>query len=177
MQALIDFLIGNILALWPIARVYSWQQGVLIRNGILRGEVGPGLHWRWWFVDEYYCVSIAEQTIDLRVGTITTRDGVCAAISANITYRIRSVRMLWQNVYHIDTSLRDLALGFLAEQCSECSWRELHEGRAELQDHLATHMSEAVRHWGVEVVRVYITDLAKARPYRLFGNEPPRERQ
>ena len=172
MQALINFVIRNLLALWPIARVYSWEQGVRIRNGVLREEVGPGLHWRWWFVDEFYRVSAAEKTIDLRVGTITTTDGHSAAISANITYRVRSVRAMWQNVHQVEDSLRDLALGFLAEECSGCTWEALRDGRSGLHARLAEHMTDGVSSWGVEVVRVHLTDLVRAKPYRFFGSTP-----
>lgn len=170
MQALIDFLIRNLLALWPVARIYSWEQGVLIRNGRIIREVGPGLHWRWWFADEFYRVSATQKTIDLRAGTVTTADGRTVTISANITYRVRSIRLMWQNVSDVQTSLRDVALGFLAERCSASTWDELQGGRSILGGSLAVHMTDTVAPWGVEVVRVQLTDLVRVRPYRFFGS-------
>jgi modulator of FtsH protease HflK len=171
-QALIDFIIRNLLALWPIARVYSWQQGVRLRGGILREELPPGLHWRWWFIDEVYRITVAEQTLDLAVGACTTRDGRSVAVSANLAYRIVSVRQMWAAVDDVKCSIRNVALGYLVGECSRQSWDTLTTGRDDVQAQLAAYMTRQLAIWGVEVTRVHITDLVEARQYRLFGDAP-----
>lgn len=44
MQALIDFLIRNLMALWPLARVNEWNRAILVRLGKIRRETScaPG---------------------------------------------------------------------------------------------------------------------------------------
>ncbi|HEX8321025.1 hypothetical protein [Longimicrobium sp.] len=52
MQALIDFIIRNLMAFWPLARVNAWEIGLRVRLGHVREELRTGIHWRWPFLDE-----------------------------------------------------------------------------------------------------------------------------
>lgn len=168
MQAILDFVVKHVMAFWPLARVYSWQQGVRVRLGKLREELEPGIHWRWPFVDEVFKVSTAEYTLDLRAGAITTSDGHSIAVSANLAYRIVSVRTMWQNVADVDESIQNMALGFLTTECARRSGPELLGDRTEMQGSLASFMTAELAAWGVEVTRVCLTDLVRAKQYRLF---------
>lgn len=172
MQALIDFLIRNLLRFWPLSRVYSWEQGVRVRCGRLGEELGPGLHWRWPFLDEVFRVTCAEQTLDLATGTVTTRDGRSVAVSAGLAYRVLSVRQMWGAVHAVDRSIANLALGFLAAECARRSWTELLTERDTTERELATYITNELASWGVQVTRVCVTDLVEARPWRVFGDVP-----
>ena len=173
MQALINFIIANLKAIWPISRVYSWHRGLLIRGGIIKRELDPGLHCRWPILDEVYTANCAEQTIDLPTAAVTTSCGRSVAVSANIAYRIFSPKSLWQKVSNIERSVTNLTLGFLASECTKRSWDDLTHRRDDVQSELAAHMSKQLEPWGVEITRVYLTDLVEARHYRLFGDAPP----
>jgi regulator of protease activity HflC (stomatin/prohibitin superfamily) len=169
-QALINFIIAQWKALWPISRVYSWEKGLLIRGGIIRRELAPGLHVRWPVLDEVYRANCAEQTIDLPTAAVTTSCGKSVAASANLAYRTCSPKKLWSKVSNIERSVTNLTLGFLAGELTKRSWEDLTQRRDDVQSELAAHMSKQLEPWGVEVTRVYLTDLVEARHYRLFGD-------
>lgn len=170
MQALINFIIANLKAIWPVSRVYDWERGLLIRGGIIRRELEPGLHLRWSILEEVYRANCNEQTVHLPTASITTSDGKSVAVSANIAYRVLSPRTLWKAVTNIERSLTNVALGFLSTECTKRSWQDLTQRRGEVQAELVTYMSKQLEVWGVEVTRLYITDLVEARHYRLFGD-------
>ena len=172
MQALLNFVITKWKALWPISRVYSWHIGLLIRGGIVKRELEPGLHVRWPILDEVYSETRAEQTIDLPTVAVTTSCGRSVAASANLAYRIFSPKLLWLKVSKFERSVTNLTLGFLADELTKRSWQDLTLRRPDVQAELAAHMSKQLEEWGVEVTRVFITDLVEARHYRLFGDTP-----
>jgi regulator of protease activity HflC (stomatin/prohibitin superfamily) len=172
MQALINFIIANLKAIWPVSRVYGWQHGLLIRGGKLQRELAPGLHWRWSILEEVYTAYSTEQTVDLPTAAITTSDGKSLALSANIAYRVISLKTLWGAVSNIQQSITNVAIGYLATECTKRSWGDLTSGRENLQAELAEHMSRQLSAWGVEVTRVFITDLVEARQWRVFSDAP-----
>lgn len=171
MQALIDFLIRNLLHLWPVARLYTYQRGVRVRCGHMRETVGPGLHWRWWFIDQFWITNISEKTIDLPCGSVTTADGRPCTISGNLSYVIENPALLWKNVNDFDGSLGNLALGRLCTFASTQSWEELGR-RSSLEEEVLSVLREELKNWGVKPTRFHLTDLVEARHWRLFGDSP-----
>lgn len=170
MQALIDFLMANLRALWPIARVYAWEQGLLVRCGHAKRELAPGIHWRWWFIDEVFRQVATEFTVELKPASITTRDGRAVALGANLSYRIVSIRKLWMNCAYFADSVKNLALGQLTTACLERDWAELVTGRDLLHAGLLAALKAAVAPWGVEITRLQLTHLVEAPAYQLLGD-------
>jgi regulator of protease activity HflC (stomatin/prohibitin superfamily) len=172
MQALIDFLVRNLMALWPIARINEWQTGFTVRCGLIHRELTPGLHWRWPFLEEVRRWPATEITVDLPVGAVTTTDGYAAAISANLSYRLVSMRTNWLAVQDSDASLVNVALGVIASECAGRSWPQLCERRRALETDLTGRVNEVAVPWGLLVTRLRLTDLVRARQYRLIGDAP-----
>lgn len=168
MQAFIDFLIRNLLQLWPIARVYSWQQGLRVRRGVVREELTAGLHWRWWFIDEVKTWPSNQQALDLATASITTTDGVAISVSANVAYRMVSIRLMWLNVWDTVRTMKQLALGEIASHCAHRPWAELRDQRPVLEAALVIAINARVAPWGLIVERVHLTDLVITRGHRHY---------
>lgn len=168
MQALIDFLIRNLLALWPIARVHEWKQGLLVRNGRIRRELPPGLHWRWWFIEEVLTWPANTIAQDLETAAVTTTDGTSVAISANYAYRMLSIAKMYRGVWNTEPTLNRLILGCIATHCAQEAWDYLQHNRADLEARLVVAVNAKVTHWGVVVDTINLTDLVRVRPYRHY---------
>lgn len=168
MQALIDFLIRNLLAVWPVARVRSWEQGLRIRAGIAREDLPPGLHWRWPFVDEVRTWPANDIGLDLSTAAITTRDGVACAVSANCVYRMRSIRAMHLRLWNTETTLRQIAAGVMASTCAGKAWASLQADRPALEAEIREAVNGALAEAGVEVLRLHLTDLVVVRPHRHY---------
>jgi regulator of protease activity HflC (stomatin/prohibitin superfamily) len=168
-QALIDFIIRNLMALWPIARVDAWENGVIVRNGRIIRTLKPGIHWRWWFIEQVKTAWSTELTIDLPNASIMTTDGESIIVSANIAYIIESIEKLWTTLSNSTDTIKNVSLGFLASECAKRSWTELTQDRDALQSEFTKHLQEITSPWGLKMTRVYITDLVPVRQYRLFG--------
>jgi regulator of protease activity HflC (stomatin/prohibitin superfamily) len=167
-QALIDFLIRNVMAFWPMALVRSWQRGLRVRLGIAREELEPGVHWRVPFVDEIICAVSVEDMIDLPLADIPTKDGKTVTFSANIAFRIVSPRAMWLSVYDVDENLARLASGKLATLVTRRTWMQLQQGQQEMRNWLRDQLTQETKEWGIEVTRVFITNLSVARQVRLL---------
>lgn len=168
MQALIDFVVRNLLQFWPVARVYAWQQGLRVRGGRIREELGPGLHWRVPFLDEVQTWPATEQAYDLETAAVTTADGVEIAISANLALQLTSIRQLYGTVWSAERTVCRLAIGEIASYCAAEPWARLSTRRAAVEAELLARLNARVRDWGLRVPRVHLTDLVKVRPHRHY---------
>lgn len=168
MQAFLDFVIRNLLALWPIARVYEWQLGMIVRGGKIQRELAPGLHWRWWFFDEVKTWPRTDIGLDLATGNITTCDGVPVSVSANMTYRMTSIATNYRRLWSTENSLKLISLGHLASYCAKQDWPSLQAQRERHEEALRSTLDTVAREWGCEVLRVHLTDCVHTRAHSHF---------
>jgi regulator of protease activity HflC (stomatin/prohibitin superfamily) len=168
MQALLDLIIRNLLQLWPIARVYSWQAAFRVRRGVAGAEMGAGLHWRWPFLDEIYRWPKNEQCLDAQAAGITTTDRVPVTIAGNFAYHVRSIRQMWLSVFHVDSQLCKLLQSEIARAAARRTYGELVTGRGAVEAEVIEAVNARVRGWGIELTRVQLTDLTTARPHRHY---------
>src|SRR5687768_11455921 len=114
MQQLLQYILDRLMTLWPFVMVREWNIALLVRGGKILRELGPGIWWRWPFIDEIRYCTRTECVVDLATAAIETRDGKAMAISANMAYRVTSAAKVWRTVFDMDDSLTRLALGRIA---------------------------------------------------------------
>lgn len=170
MQALVDFIVRNLMALWPVALVKEWELAIMLRSGRINRSLGPGLHWRWWFIEEKKAWPGQEIVIDLPVGSCTSADGRTLTISANLGYKVTDYTTYLRSVWNGEASLKATAIGFLTSTVAGKEWAALATDRKGLEAELRDSLGAVVAPWGVAITRVYLTDLVEARQYRLFGD-------
>jgi len=178
-QALIQFIIDRFFWLWPIVRVNEWQAGMMVRCGRIHRELkGGGLYWRWWGFESLYTWPATENSLDLASGGVTTRDGHAVSLSANISYRLVSLRAFYLRFWNSETTLQRVAIGMLCTAAAREDWSSLLANRADfetaqLRQFQALAAAEA---WGVEIVRFNLTDMVPAPAHRHYidGSLPTR---
>lgn len=159
MQALVDLIVRNLMALWPIAKVLEWETAILVRCGRIVRVLGHGLHWRWPFFDEVKTWPGNEVCIDLASGAITTSDGRCVTVSANCRYRLFNAALGWKMVWSFETSIKQSVLGILCTGCASRTWDELTKDRRALEAALVQEVNDVTSAWGIRVTAMNLTDL------------------
>ena len=167
MQALVEFILRQLAALWPIARVYEWDLAFMVRNGRITRDLQPGLHWRWLFAEEVRRYPRRECTLDLESAAITTTDGVAVALSANLSYQMVDLRRCWRTVWNIEKTMAQAALGRLCSSCASRSYPELIARGVE--EALLLEMNRDLGEgWGISFTRLHLTDCVKLRAHRHY---------
>lgn len=168
MQALIDFVMRYIAALWPVVCVREWETALMVRNGHIRQPLGPGLHWRWWFIEEVKRWPAVEVALDLDTAGITSTDGVSFVLSANIGYRLVDISQSWRSLWNMESTMKKTAIGIIATSCSTYSWSGLCMSRESVEYRLLTELNQLFGSWGLQVTRVHLTDLIQGRAHRQY---------
>lgn len=168
MEALLAWIGDRIAVLVIWQTIYDWQRGIKIRLGRIRGELGPGLHWRWPFIEEFEVADTTERTTDLRPAAATTLDGKPVTASANMIYKVVSPAKMWKTVQSVDDSVKNMALGYLVEAIGSRRWESVVRDRRHIQEWMLAEVNKEFSRWGVRVIKVTITDLVITKQIRLF---------
>lgn len=164
MQAFIDFLIKNLLKLWPIARVDQWETGIRVRAGIIKETLKPGLHWRWLFIEEVLTWWSTEMSCALATGCVTCASGESVIVSANIRYRVVDYAMSKRTIFDLQATLKRNLIGMICTEVAGRDWSTLAGNRAQLGRALMKSVGETAATWGLLVTAIDITDLAVTQP-------------
>jgi regulator of protease activity HflC (stomatin/prohibitin superfamily) len=169
MQALIDFIIRNLLALWPIAVVDEWHIAMMVRNGRIRRTLGTGLHWRWWFIEKKIEWPSSEVVLTLATASLTTADGRAVSVDANLGYRLRDIARSWRGVWNLETSIRGTASGVMCSLLATKRWAEFQGvSRVDREREIRETLNAALTSYGVEIVRLHLVACVEARQHRHF---------
>lgn len=164
MQAFIDFIVKNLLKLWPIARVDEWETGILVRAGIIQHVLKPGLHWRWLFLDEVITWWSSEMSAALATGCVVCASGEPVIVSANIRYRITDYVTTKRAIFDLQATLKRNLVGLLCTEVAARSWADLSSDRRKLEAELKAIVNETAKAWGLLVTDINLTDLVQTMP-------------
>lgn len=168
MQALIDFIVKNLLAIWPVTRIDQWEHGLVVRGGHIQRTLGVGLHWRWPFVDVVKKWPANLIALDLPAASVTTRDGKSVAVSANLGYRVTSISLMWLNLWNSENTLAKITVGELASYCAGEDWAHLASERRKVETEIVQRLNERCSDWGILIESVRLTDLVATRGHRHY---------
>lgn len=173
----IDALLSRIAELWPFARVRTWERGVRFRywpwlKEPSIEEVGPGVWFAFWWFEEVMSESVVQQTKNLPTQSITTKDDVSVSFSMNFLYEVTDIRAKFTKVHDFEESLVNLAMIHLAKRVRRVPWEYLRGHQATLERRIRRAIERQANQWGVKIVDVGLTDMVKAKQWRVYGDPP-----
>lgn len=155
----------GLLVWWVI--VAPWEQALRVRLGKHVTLLGTGVHLRVPGIDRIYRQSVRQRTADLRTQTLTTSDGHTVTLAGTIRYAIGDIERLYETLHHAEATIIDLAAGAIAEEVASRTRFGLAPER------LAQAVNERLdlERFGLADGRVYITDFAFVRTFRLIQDQ------
>ena len=150
----------------PWVIIDPYEQGVVLRLGRFVRSVGPGAHWRIPFIDTVLYENVVPKVERLQSQSIQTADGKSATVRLTATYRIWDIEAALLQVDDVTASTLDAIMGRAAPLLARSTWDEITDPAFSLL--LTAECAEAVEEFGVEIIRVQLSDLTTARTFRLF---------
>ena len=146
----------------------DYERGVLLRFGKFRRVLEPGFHWLIPFhVDEAMSDMSVPTSTNLPVQTLTTADDVQVSLSAVVTWQVGDIRKFLLKSGNHSEIVMDSTLGIISRGVTSVRWADLQT--EEFQDTLVSDIRKKARRWGMKVLDVQISDLAKTRTYRILS--------
>jgi regulator of protease activity HflC (stomatin/prohibitin superfamily) len=95
--------------------VQPWQNALIVRNGKIRKEVSGGIYFKIPYFDSVFVQENRLRVVLFSIQTLTSKDGQAITISTSLGYSINSIQKLYKSLYHPETTLGNIAMGFLAD--------------------------------------------------------------
>lgn len=175
LDKLIDFVLQFLSDILPFFVVKHYDRAVRLRFGVKhckKDEKGndlplePGLHFKIPFVDQIYEHLVTVTTLDLDEQTITTKNNIAIVVKAVIKYEVSDVVTLLMEVNSPLDALKDMAKGIIRSAIINRNWDECNG--VELTKEIDSKIKTESKKWGLKVIQVTLTDLAKMNSIRLL---------
>jgi regulator of protease activity HflC (stomatin/prohibitin superfamily) len=129
----------------------------------------------WWpAVTHITIYPVARQANDLRAQTLVTSDGRTFTVAGMIVYEIKDVVKIVAHTFDPDDTIRDIALTAIHDACIQHSGDSLMAGArsGSLDREMRAEAKKYLEPYGVNVLKLTLTDLAPCRVYRLVNSAP-----
>lgn len=171
-------------ALAWVGKIFDWLGAFIPRWVILdttegaikyvRGSrivvCGPGIHWYWPVLTRWSEYPTARQTDRLETQTMESKDCITFIVAGTITWTVDDIAKLVPTTFSPTTTVVELAASAVHDICCEYEYSELQaaqrKGRS-LKTALRNEAQSQLTEYGVRVIKIQLTSLARARVLRV----------
>lgn len=154
--------------IWPLFIIEQYNKGVLLRNGVFKRVLEPGLHWKAPFIDSYMECIVVPTTINLPSQSLTTKDEKNLVVRSVIKYQVIEVDTYLLGVYDAVDALADMTMSIIKRAVMDSSWEECKSN--DLDNSITTKARREAKKWGIEIIQVTLTDIGQIRSFKLFND-------
>lgn len=164
---LIDILLQFIDLFRFFIVIDEFERAVVLRLGRYHKSLEPGLHFMLPFnVDNAIVDNVVPRTVNLGAQGLTTKDGKTITLSAVVTAQIRDIRKATLEVERVNDALTDSCYATIGDLVIAHDWEDVR--KPEFSDTLLKACRKQAFRYGIEILRVQLTDLTPSRALRLF---------
>jgi regulator of protease activity HflC (stomatin/prohibitin superfamily) len=164
--AIVEWL-GQFFPRWKV--VPTTEGWVKFVKGTRVVSGGAGIVWYWPATTVFMFHPTTRQAIDLRGQTVTTADGVPLLVGGLITYQIFDIEKALAHTWQPDETIRDTALTAVQHVIKTRTYAEVNaqDKTGDLQRALRKEARRVLETYGVRVIKLSITDLARTRVVKV----------
>lgn len=130
----------------------------------------PGqVHFYWPVTTLWQDYPIVRQTDRLESQTIESKDGKTFIVAGTITYMVTDLMALLNTTHSATTNTRELAASAVHDICCDYDYAELQlkNQKGTLKTELRNEAQKQLGEYGVRVIKLQITSLARCRVYKV----------
>jgi hypothetical protein len=162
----IDIIIVYILLLSGTALIVSsflivinqYQRAIILRLGLYKKKVKPGIHTRFPLVDSVLVIDIRERVREFNAERMLTKDNVPVTIDAILRYKIMEERAndAMLNVENFNEMIKQVSQTTLRNNIGASLFQEILSKREEINHTIKSLIEKESNNWGIMVTGVEI---------------------
>jgi regulator of protease activity HflC (stomatin/prohibitin superfamily) len=162
----IDIIIVYILLLSGIALIVSsfliiinqYQRAIILRLGLYKKKVKPGIHTRFPLIDSVLVIDIRERVREFNAERMLTKDNVPVTIDAILRYKIMEERAndAMLNVENFNEMIKQVSQTTLRNNIGASLFQEILSKREEINHTIKSTIEKESNGWGIMVTGVEI---------------------
>lgn len=164
---LIDFLLNFLYDILPVFFVKQYDNGVVLRAGKFHRVVTPGPVFKIPFIDKVETQTIVTTTLSVPTQSVITKDKKQLVVKAVVKYKISDVQLFMLTVYDAQDAIADTTQAIIKAQVATKEFDECSDN--EFDNTITKKLRNEVKHWGIEIEKVTLTDIGQIKSLRLFN--------
>jgi len=156
--------ISTLFQWWFI--VTPWEKAVRVRMGKKVEVKSEGIYFKIPFLDTVYTQNTKIRVVDLPVQTVTTSDNQTLTISSIVGYHIEDILLLYNSLYHPDSTIANIVMGKISEYISAHTLADCTPSKIESAMKRELNKTE----FGIAYKYVRVVSHAVVKTYRLIGD-------
>jgi regulator of protease activity HflC (stomatin/prohibitin superfamily) len=167
---LVDLLVSSLrmFMFWTV--VDSYAGGVILRFGKFNRLADPGFHWLWPFnIETVLRTNVVPETMTVGPQSLTTADDISIVIGVVVTFGISDVKTFLLEIEGANQVVMDSTFGVVSQLVMRHTWGELQS--MDKPKELTKAVRAQAKRYGVEVVKVAVSDFTRSRSLRLMQHQ------
>jgi regulator of protease activity HflC (stomatin/prohibitin superfamily) len=138
--------------------IKQYERSIILRLGLYKKQVHPGIHFRFPLIDSVLVVDIRERVREFNAERMLTRDNVPVTIDAILRYKIIEDRAndAILNVENFNEMIKQVSQTTLRNNIGASLFQEILSKREEINHNIKSLIEKESNNWGVMVTGVEI---------------------
>ena len=152
-----------------ILHIKATEEGVLYTRASFK-KMGPGIHIYLPLWSDYYTFPVKRNTLDLPAQILITLDDKSIYIEVAVVYSIQDIVKALVETYDLEDTIRDVAQGSVKNIIVSSTFEKLKNEQESIDMSLTEELREELFSYGIDVKKVFITNIATVKVYRVIQN-------
>ena len=141
----------------------EWEEAIILRFGKFQRLVGPGLFFKWPFVESFLKQDKRIVTLDVPRQEVMTKDNISVSIDAVVFAKVVNTKDSLINIRNLWDSVMKQAQATMRDVVGSIELDDLLAHREEIANKIETVIEEETRNWGVEIISVKLQNIELPR--------------
>jgi regulator of protease activity HflC (stomatin/prohibitin superfamily) len=174
---LLAFIIGPIIGT-TIRMNNQWEEAIILRLGKYKKTVGPGVFFRWPFIDSVVTRDMRIRTHDIPRQEVITKDNISVGVDAVVFLRVKDTKKSIINIQNFMYAVNKYAQTTLRNVIGQKSLDELLEKREDIANSIKSVVDKEADKWGIDVTGIELQNIElPANMKRVMARQAEAERE
>lgn len=168
-----DKLLEFIIQMWqhivPFVIINQYEEGALLRFGILKKNLKPGLHFKIPLADTVWVSIVTTDTLDIKPVNITTTDNKTISVGAVLEFEINDIIKFLIYTNEAKSNAHDICRGIMADHLTDCTWEQCKDKKTIKT--ITKLVKTKCDDMGIHVKAITFTDMSMSRVIKLFADK------
>lgn len=147
--------------------INPWEQAIRVRFGKITKLLNTGIHFKIPFFDSVYVQTTRLRVVNLPLQTLSTNDEKTITITLAMGYSIENIEVLFQTLYHPESTMANICTGEIAEYVST---HDLSECRPAILEACVLNKIKSLPDYGLKIEYFKVVGFANVKTYRLIND-------
>lgn len=137
----------------------QWEEAIVLRFGKFVRLVGPGMFFRWPFVERFIRQDMRIQTLDVMKQELMTRDNISLHVDAVVFMKVINTPKSLINIQDVRLSTVQYAQTTMRDVIGNVELDDLLAKRDQIAERIKTIVDKDVNTWGIDVISVNLQNI------------------